>query len=45
MTVRDFHLIEQAGWSWSSEYKLPAVKNVMKREWATVLGLETSHAG
>jgi CO/xanthine dehydrogenase FAD-binding subunit len=38
------YMIEKAGWRWSTEYKQPVVKNVIKRELAAVLGLETSHA-
>jgi CO/xanthine dehydrogenase FAD-binding subunit len=38
------YMIEKAGRRWSTEYKLPAVKNVMRRELAAVLGVGTSHA-
>ena len=37
------YLIQQAGRRWSSEYKEPAVRNVVRRELSVLLGLEAAH--
>ncbi len=37
-------IIKKAGKRWSSEYKEPVVRNVMRRELEKVLGLEGNHA-
>jgi CO/xanthine dehydrogenase FAD-binding subunit len=38
------YMTRNAGRRWSSEYKEPVVRNVMRRELAGVLGLEARHA-
>ena len=37
------YMEQEAGTRWSSEYKVPAVRNIIRRQLASVLGLENGH--